>query len=101
MPIIVKLLADHGNIAPVLIMVVYKKIFKKLSNLKSKKVRYQNKELIETFSSINFHLLESIESIVNNFPQELSKYLDKENIFTVLLGFVKRFEWNNIVLVQI
>lgn len=46
MPIIVKLLADHGNVAPVLVMVVYKKIYKKLSTLKVKKVRYQNKQMI-------------------------------------------------------
>lgn len=62
-------MADHGNIAPAIIMVIYRKIYKKLSTLKPKKVRYQNKESIETFSSINFYLLETIECIVNSFPQ--------------------------------
>lgn len=38
---------------------------------------------------------------MNSFPQEFGKFLEKENIFTILLAFVKRFEWNNIVLVQI
>ncbi len=43
LPIIVKLMADHGNIAPAIIMVIYRKIYKKLSTLKPKKIRYQNK----------------------------------------------------------
>ena len=53
-------MADHGNIAPAIVMVIYRKIYKRLSTLKPKKVRYQNKEFIETFSSLNFCLLETI-----------------------------------------
>jgi hypothetical protein len=76
LPIIVKLLADHGNIAPVIVMVIYRKIYKKLSNIKPKRMKSQSKASIETFSSSNLHLLEAIECIVNSFPQDFGRFLE-------------------------
>ena len=38
---------------------------------------------------------------MNYFPQEFIKLVEKENVFLILLSFVKRFEWNNILLVSI
>jgi len=57
LPIVVKLLADHATIAPVIIMMIYRKIYKKLASIKPKVVKSQHARQIESFSSANLHLL--------------------------------------------
>lgn len=46
LPVIVKLLANFNDRAPFLIMAIYRKLYKKLSTLKPKKMKYQNKKYI-------------------------------------------------------
>jgi hypothetical protein len=49
----------------------------------------------------NLKLLQALGSMLQNVPDIMIKQLKTNNIFTYLLEFVLKFEWNSIVLVEI
>ena len=49
----------------------------------------------------NLKLLQALHSMLTNIPDILIKQLTVKNIFPNLLEFVSKYEWNNIVLVEI
>ena len=49
----------------------------------------------------NLKLLQALHSMLTNIPDILIKQLAVNNVFAYLLEFVSKFEWNNIVLVEI
>ena len=98
-----KHLTLYSNEAPFLIVALYKKIYKELMvNQKVDNIQNQAKITVPKFTMKKLKLLQSLNHIFTNSPDCIVKQLStNSNIFTILLDFPIKYEWNSIVLVEV
>ena len=67
----------------------------------SETIKLQFKEAVPRFSLKRLKLLQALSSMFVNVPDIMVKQLKSSNIFIYLLDFVSKYEWNNILQVEI
>lgn len=97
-----KHLTAYSAEAPFLIIALYKKIYKELLLSQNPQIlKNQAKISVPRFSMKNLKLLQALSFIFANSPTSIAKHLQTTNIFSFLLDFPSKFEWNSIVLVEV
>lgn len=101
MVVVMKHLTSYADEAPFLIVALFKKINRELAVAPPEGIRLQFRETVPRFSMRRLKLLQALSSMFLNVPDIMVKQLKTFNVFVYLLEFVSKYEWNNIVHVEI